>query len=355
MWVAVLSVGLGTSVIGAFMTLYADVRVQMSRELRESGANFVIQPADGVETLPEDSVTTMTGLVHEGHVLGAQPFLYDVVEWNGRRMAAAGMRFDAIRTVTPYWQIQEGEPAGAAGMDACLLGKSVAEKLNVQLGEAAMLQSGGRTHSCVITAIVDTGGAEDDQVFLPLPHAQRLFDRPGQVHMVLVNLLAEDVDVDALARKVESAVPGARAHPIRRLRESEGRILGRIRSIVQTVVILITASSLLGLLIALMTMVTERRREMALMTVLGATSRRLNLHFLCEVAVIGLVGGIVGSLLGAAMAERMERTMFGTSMDFHPGLIPFLLVLSMLLSLLGAILPLRQVRKIQPAVLLKGD
>lgn len=351
--VSVLTVALGTSVVGAFLTLYADIQTKMRRELRAYGANFVVRPGDGRTSLGGDALAALDELVPPERLVGSQPFLYDIVTLKGRRVAAVGIVLGRIAATTPYWQlVRGGLPAGDTG---CLLGKDTAAALHVEVGQEIELGRGDRVHKCAVSALVETGGSEDSQVFLPIEAARTLFSRPGEIDLVLASVIAGADEAETLARSVERRVPGSRAEPIRKLSRSEGRVLDTIRSVVYMVVLLITLSAFVGLLISLMAMVSERRKEMALMKALGATDLVVSLHFLAEVVATGLVGGTVGVVAGFGMAQLMEQTIFGTAVTFHPWLVPPVLAIALGISVAGAVIPLRAVTAVQPAVVLKGD
>lgn len=353
--VSLLTIALGSSVIGAFVILNADIETKMSKELRAYGANFVVRPRSEGGHLGSDVLSTLGVLVSAGQLVGAQPFLYDIVTLKGDRVATAGIDFGRIQTTTPYWQIVEGELPAADALSVCLLGKEAAERLGIRIGAEAELKKGDRAHRCTVAALVETGGAEDSQLFMPIEEARALFDRAGEIDLVLASIVAGVPEAEALSLALEQRVPGCRAQPIHKLSHSEGKILESIRSIVYVVVLLVTLSTFVCLLISLMATVSERRQEMALMKTLGATDLGLSLHFLLEIAVTGLLGGHVGLAVSFGMAHFMERTIFGTAVSFHWWLLPLVPAVALGISIAGAIIPLRTVAAVQPAVALKGD
>lgn len=353
--VSVLTVALGMSVVAAFVTLYADIESKMSRELRAYGANFVVRPQEGGGSLGSEVLDALNDLVPAEQLVGAQAFLYDIVGLGNDRVAAVGIDFGRIGATTPYWQLVGGALPTAGGTEACLLGRDLAQKLRIEVGEELELRQETRRHRCVVAALVETGGAEDGQVFLPLPAARALFARPGQIDLVLASLVAGVEEVEALARQLEARWPQCQAQPIRKLARSEGLVLATTRSLVYVVVLLTTLSTFVCLLFALMAIVAERRAEIALMKALGATDRRVSLHFLAEIVLTGLVGGLVGLVAGVALAHLMERSIFGTAVTFHGWLVLPVLAGALGISVAGAALPLRKIAAVQPATVLKGD
>ena len=353
--VSLLTVALGSSVIGAFIILNADIETKMSRELRAYGANFVVKPRVDGEALRSDVVSALAALIPSGQLVGVQPFLYDIVTLKGNRIAAAGIDFGRIEETMPYWQLVEGALPAAGASPACLLGREAAGRRGVSVGAEVELKQGDRAHRCTIAALVETGGAEDSQLFLPIEEARGLFNRPDEIDLVLASIISGVREAEAFALALEQRVPGCRAQPIHKLSHSEGKILESIRSIIYVVVMLVTISTFVCLLISLMAMVSERRKEMALMKTLGATDLGLSLHFLMEIAVTGLLGGHVGLAVGFGMAHLMERTIFGTAVTFHWWILPLVPAVALGISIAGAVIPLKTVAAVQPAVVLKGD
>lgn len=352
--VSMLAVALGTSVVGAFVIFYADVNAKMSRELRAYGANFVVKPRTEAVPLRDAALARLRETIPGRRLVGAQPFLYGIVSIADERAAAAGIHFDSIGLTTPYWQVVSGAiPRHSRG--DCLLGRDVAGRLRIEPGERVELKHGDRAHPCTVAAIIETGGAEDDQVFVPIDAARTLFGRPGEIDLVLASIVADAAEAERFARAIEQGVPGSDAQPIRKLSRSEGAVLATIRSIVYVVVGFIILSMFVSLLISLMASLSERRKEVALMKALGATRRTLRLHFLAEVAVTGVGGGLVGLWGGLQMASFMEQTIFGTAVTFHWWLSLPVLAAALGVSLAGAAIPLKTVSAIQPAIVLKGE
>ena len=117
--------------------------------------------------------------------------------------------------------------------------------------------------------------------------------------------------------------------------------------------------SAIGIANTMLTSITERRSEIGVMKVIGLAIGKINMLFLTESAIIGLVGGILGSLIGfvvqwAINAQSGETTLFG--MYFAQGaklLIPFWLPLaavfiSMAVGVLSGVYPAYKATKMSP-------
>jgi len=99
----------------------------------------------------------------------------------------------------------------------------------------------------------------------------------------------------------------------------------------------------------------ERRQTIGTMKALGATNLRLSLLFLSEAAALGLVASAAGFVAGLALARWVGATLFAAGISVRWTTFPLVVGVGVAIALLGTLLPLRLVRRIQPAVILRGD
>jgi putative ABC transport system permease protein len=77
--------------------------------------------------------------------------------------------------------------------------------------------------------------------------------------------------------------------------------------------------------------------------------------FLTEVAILASVGGLAGFGVGGVLAKLLGIRLFGVPLDLHWPSLPGVLLATLAVSLLGAWPPIRVVRRIRPAWVLKGE
>jgi putative ABC transport system permease protein len=77
--------------------------------------------------------------------------------------------------------------------------------------------------------------------------------------------------------------------------------------------------------------------------------------FLAEGAALGVVGGCVGFFLGSSWAFGLAHHLFGVALNVIWWTLPLVCGLAILLALGASVFPVRIVRAIQPAVVLKGE
>ena len=99
----------------------------------------------------------------------------------------------------------------------------------------------------------------------------------------------------------------------------------------------------------------ERRREIALMKALGASSADIVRQFAAESLAIGLAGGLAGWLIGLFFAQVIGRSVFHSAIALHWNVPPAILGLALLVAGLAGLGPIRLALAVQPAVALKGE
>jgi len=105
----------------------------------------------------------------------------------------------------------------------------------------------------------------------------------------------------------------------------------------------------------LMGWVFDRRRDFAIMKALGASQRLLGGFFAAEAVALGATGALVGFLVGIGIAAWIGRVNFHATVVPRLNVLPVVLIGSMAVTLLSAILPISLLRRVQPAVILRGE
>jgi putative ABC transport system permease protein len=120
-------------------------------------------------------------------------------------------------------------------------------------------------------------------------------------------------------------------------------------------VLLIALTVAVSVLATLSASVLERRRDFALMRALGGSQIQLMAMFLFEALALAISGVIAGYILGSAAAWVISQLNFHTATLPRPGVVPVVLLLNLLIAALAALFPVRILRTLQPAALLKGE
>jgi len=398
--VAMGSLLLGALVSSTLLNLYADVRRKMTYEFAAYGPNAVLAPAYVAAPWPPVVSATSTYSAETGQSewwpnlmdesvlrrletfrqrtagLAATPVLYVVVRVDRVATAssgkaqystdpdnavAVGTDFAALRRLNPNWRLRA--PMETLGLGTCAIGVHLAAQLHVGVGDAIQLQTLGDSASETeegwrvfrVANVVSTGTSEDDQIFLPLTALQELASLLGKIGLVQLNIPGEPAEIEDVIRQLSQSFPGLEVRSIRQIVYSEGKVLGTLRGLLTSLTSIILIIISLCVTATVTSIVLERRKDIALMKALGAGDRRVMQLFLSEVAALGLLGGVAGCILGVFLARDLGGRLFGVSLKLTTWTLPAVVLATVLLAVLAGLLPVRLVRGIQPATMLKGE
>ncbi len=137
MLIALLSIGIGATILAGLVTIYVDVPRQMGAQFRSYGANMLLLPKDG-ETLNGESLAEALKAIPEDALVGAAPYRYVRLDMTTRQQSfpAAGTDFDEITKTSPYFSV-EGEYPRESGQ--VLVGKEIADTVGVKPGSTMKL------------------------------------------------------------------------------------------------------------------------------------------------------------------------------------------------------------------------
>jgi putative ABC transport system permease protein len=239
------------------------------------------------------------------------------------------------------------ESVGAPLVSAPRAGTSPAPATTVSGGASPAL-------GCRISGILSTGGAEDDQLFLPLEVLQRTAGFEGRQSVIELLIPGEGGGIERTVAELGSALPGASVRPVRAIVESQGRVLGTIRWLLLSLTALILVIVALCVMATMTAIVLERKKDVAVMKALGATDRLILRLFLCEGAGMGLTGGLLGFGLGLLLARELGLRLFGVPIEPAWWTLPLIGLGSGALTVVATLFPVRLAQSVQPATALKG-
>lgn len=343
---ALFAMVVAAAVATAMLNLYVDVQAKLRREFRNYGANIILVGKSNA-SLPAETLARVDSIL-AGHGTAAPLAMVVARTSDGQPVVVAGTNFDRVQQLDKWWSVSNwpSEPKQALiGMKALPL---VSPK-----NQPFTLEFHGNTLQVIPAGTVQTGAAEDSRIYLPLDDFEAWTGvRPSTIE-VGANGSAEEVT--AIMNQLAQAVPGADVRPVRQIMEGEARVLGKTRATLLAAAALIILTAALCVLSTLMGWVFDRRRDFAIMKALGASGRLLNGFFAAEAAALGAMGAVLGFLLGIGIAAWIGRVNFHAPVVPRFSVLPVVLVGSMVVTLVSAILPISLLRRVQPAVILRGE
>lgn len=355
MFIALLAVAVGATIISGMITVYKEVPEQMGRAFRAYGANLLILPAGDNATIEQEKITDVEHALSGYEVVGITPFLYDSVQVNKQTVMTGGTDFEMLKKVSPYWQIEGEYPA--RGEKEILLGSEFAKKLRIKPGDKVTVSGGDGeiTADYRVAGIVSTGGKEEGFVFMNLSDLQLMKMRLGEISIAQVSIVADQSALEALEQTLPAEVPGISPQHVKQIAQSEGTVLGKLQALVLLVTVVVLVLTLICVSTTMMAIVTERRREIGLKKALGADNKNIIMEFFGEGCLLGLVGGIIGTGCGYLFAQSVSVNVFSRGIEFAPGIAAASLVLSVVITGAASLVPVRIATAVDPAIVLRGE
>ena len=343
---ALLAMVVAAAVATAMLNLYVDVQAKLRKEFRNYGAN-VVMVAKGDQELPADALDKVNALL-SGRGL-AVPFAYVVARTSsGQSVVVSGTNLEQVRKLDGWWSVT----SWPANPQDALVGTRAAPVVSPQ-AKPFDLSFQGRTIHLNPAGILRTGASEDSRIYL----LSQDFESWTGVKPSTIEIASSgsSEDLDALIRQLSQAVPAAEVHPIRQIMEGEARVLGKTRATLAAAAALIIVTAALCVLSTLIGWVFDRRRDFAIMKALGASEGLISGFFAAEAAALGAVGAIVGFGIGVGVAAWIGRVNFHAPVVPRFNVLPVVFVGSVVVALVSAVLPIFLLRRVQPAMILRGE
>jgi putative ABC transport system permease protein len=212
-----------------------------------------------------------------------------------------------------------------------------------------------------------TGTGLDTAVFVDQGNVEDLIKKgkprvgPNEVSVIFAKV-EEGVDPQEVAGRIEDSIIEVDAVARRDVGKNVLAALGDINRIF---IAFIAAASLLAASLAWAVfsgIANERTREVGILRAIGATESHVTRLFLLEVIIVGGLGSAVGVLLGTALSlvpARGFAILKNISTDLgaaeRVGIAVAGLLVGTGICVVGALLPIRRTRRIEPFMVLKED
>jgi putative ABC transport system permease protein len=343
---ALFAMVVAAAVTTAMLNLYVDVQAKLEREFRNYGANIILVGRDGA-SLPADALARVDSVL-AGRGIAAPFGLIVARTGDGQPIVVAGTDFERVRQLDRWWSVTNWP----AGSQQALIGVRAMPTISPK-NQGFDLTFQGRALDVSPVGTVQTGAAEDSRIYISL--ADFAAWTGVQPSTIEVAASGSPEEVAGIMHQLTQAIPAGEVRPVRQIMEGEARVLGKTRATLLAAAALIILTAALCVLSTLMGWVFDRRRDFAIMKALGASGRLLNGFFAAEAAVLGAAGALLGFLVGIAIAAWIGRVNFHASVVPRLSVLPVVLAGSMAVTLLSAILPISLLRRVQPAVILRGE
>jgi putative ABC transport system permease protein len=343
-----------------FTTVSLEVGRKMSGALRSLGANAVVHRTDG-NRLPSDrgaAATSPAGdwrrVEQAARGAGAELLVVRlrVGSVQGAPLAVAWARPEGLEAMTPYWSVT-GARAAEAG--ECAVGRSVAERFDLEPGDQLSLEWPDREGSpgrFRVAGVFEAGDEDDARIYLsraPEPDADTA---TGTLAYGLLSVPGGEAGIARVRAHLSGS--GYALKPLRQVLHGERSVLDRVRLLSALALAVVLVLTSLGVTASALARVVERRREFALMQALGATRRAIRRHLLAESAAVGALASLGGFLLGTVLAEAVTLRVFGVPVEPRAAGFGAALLVALGVALPSGLTAARHILRLPPAAVL-GD
>jgi ABC-type lipoprotein release transport system permease subunit len=209
--------------------------------------------------------------------------------------------------------VKEGRNLTGEDMDNVLIGKGLADAMDVKVGDKIILVGRSqhdqmRQRPMTVVGIYDLGMSdiEKQTVYISLGEAQNLYDLAGQSTEVAI-FLKKLGQENAVIASMEPVLPGYEVESFQANYPDLANAInskGGVMNIFSVIIIVIAGVGILNLLLMA---VYERTREIGVLGALGLKPRQISMLFILEGIMIGLVGVAVGIVFGLAINGLLMR------------------------------------------------
>ncbi|HET9181218.1 MAG TPA: FtsX-like permease family protein [Candidatus Angelobacter sp.] len=341
---ALISVAVVASMATAGLTVYYDLENKLSREFRSFGANVVITARTGAFNDAEIS-TIKSAIAGKGAVV---PVAYAIANGPGNtRVVIGGANLAALRNLNSWWSVQPADSTGTA-----LVGTRAAALYSAK-GAGFEIGFGSKKIQIRPKAVFTSGSDDDSRIYLDSSDFTALTATASNTALVRVDGSPREIQ-DAVTH-LTSALPGAEVKPVREITHAQTAIVGKTRSVVLTASLIVVVMIMLCMVATFTGSVLERRKDFAVMKALGASDGTVKVLFAAESCLLALAGAAAGYVVGCGIAFWIGKANFDAAILPDPLLLLPVLLGSILLALIASTAPLRLLKRIQPAGILRGE
>jgi len=218
----------------------------------------------------------------------------------------------ATGTNTPEKTIAEDKLTSGAMIDGsgtareALVGKQLAEKNGLSVGDTFTLYG----ETITVKGIYSTDNKfQDGGIVLPLATLQDLTDQSGEVSSVVARVDSSD-NVSSTVSALKNTL-GDEADVTSQEEQAE-ETLAPLTSIANLALAGVIGATIAGatiVLLAMVMVVRERRREIGVIKAIGGSNRSIVTQFITEGLTLTIIGGIIGLALGVAVSGPLTQSM----------------------------------------------
>jgi lipoprotein-releasing system permease protein len=267
---------------------------------------------------------------------------------------------------------------GTIELPGIIVGKDVARQLGLLIGDPVNVISPVATPTAVgmvprvkrfvVVGLFDSGMAEYDAslIYMDLANAQQFFDLGDNVTGVEVRV----TDIYG-AKEVGNRISTALGFPyrVRDWMEVNHNLFSALKlekTVYFIVLLLIVLVAAFNIVATLIMVVMEKRKDIAILKSMGATSGGVGRIFVFKGMIVGIVGTLIGNAAGYGACWLLKRYQFielpkdvfyvnTVPVKMYPEYFAVVTVASLLICLLATVYPARQASRLAPVDVIRYE
>ncbi len=354
-----LVVGVATAV--ALVSLVRTLKHDINHKLEMYGANILITPKTenlslsygglslggvsfDMKEIREGQLDKIRDIKNAGNVAAVGPMLLGAVTVGSNKVLLAGVDFQAMNVLRPWWSFRGALPTG----DGLVAGSEAARVMGLQTGGEAVVN--GRT--VPVTAVLEKTGSQDDGlIFVPLALAQTILKKAGLVSMAEVAALCTGCPIPEMVEQISGVLPGADVMAIQQVVRGRMETLGQFEKFSYGISALVLFVGGLMVLVTMTGSIRERTVEIGIFRAMGFRRKDVIRIVLIEAFIVSFLAGFLGYAFGFLATKGLAPFMTTSEqvmVPFDPVLAGVALALSLVLGLLSSAYPAMLASRLDP-------
>ena len=390
-----LAIGIATMV--SIYSVLETMKLEIKSQMTDYGANVLITADTGeltfsyggitipgmlydVEQLTTENVSALDNIKSRSMIRAVVPKVLGIVNAFGQDLIVAGSDLKSELSIKPWLRIVNFLPAAeetssgtdsSAAMGGEKLNLDREDYKNIVLKETEIILGAGVAYTLglfpsntivlngqefVVKAILEKNGtAEDDQILMNLPEAQKLLGYSNEITTIELAADYTNGSEEELLEEIKSLLPHAKVTSLRKAMLDRDEVLSRLSHFGISISIFILLAGMLAAGLGMNNAVRERTREIGIFRAIGFHRSMIRKIIFLEGIMLSFVVGLTGYVLGTVLARIVIPMVSNTSLtaSWRGDILVVAVLLSMVTGTIASMYPASQAANLDPAEALR--